>query len=165
MIHALLILAISTAAHAGKLAEGYRSMAWGPHAELPKPPGNCVQNAYPGITWACAHTIGVVNANVFYMYKYGLLYAVSINAEGHAQCTALNDALTAAWGEYVFTNHKDDPGYSYDALIDEHLWSDGTAVAFWQYKKYVHTCAVSLISQPHYKIVSARDAAAGAEAL
>jgi hypothetical protein len=144
---------------AGKLADGYRGLAWGAHETLAQPDGQCQADPEPGAAWACQQTIGDVPVTAGYGYDHGVLYSVLIMAEGYTACSTLMDTLTAAWGRSI-------PQKSYaKGRMDDRIWVDKRTSAVWKWNRYSDKCQVVALHLPSYDAVKAAQATKAKEAI
>jgi len=95
MLSSLLFAYFSTTpALAGKLADGFRGIPYGPSsviAESPLP--GCVSDAAVGVQWQCDTTIGDAQVKVRYMADEGLFYGIFVKAQGYVNSEALISVL------------------------------------------------------------------------
>ncbi len=155
----MIVLMLASLAHGGKLADGYRGLAWGPHDTLAQPEGQCQADPEPGVSWACQQTIGDVPVTVGYGYGEGLLYSVLIMAEGYAACDTLMDTFTAAWGRSI-------PQKEYaKKKLDDRIWTDGRTSAVWSWNRFSERCQVVALHLPSYDVVQAAQVSKAKEAI
>jgi len=155
----MLLLMMMTMAHGGKLAEGYRGLAWGSHETVEQPDGECQADPEPGAAWACQQTIGDVPVTVGYGYEHGMLYSVLIMAEGYNACDTLMDTFTAAWGRSV-------PQKTYaKGKLDDRIWMDGRTSAVWKWNRFSEKCQVVALHLPSYDVVKAAQASKAKEGI
>ncbi len=128
----LLALLASTTAQAGKLAEGFRGLQFGPATVLDQQPlPDCAANPEPGVRWSCNTTVADVPVRAHYMADEGLFHSVMLQAKGAQQLAQLQAALAAAWGA------GRDGGYRLDRL-----WQDGDTVASLSHNGYSYAITV-----------------------
>lgn len=155
----MILLMMMAMAHAGKLADGYRGLAWGPHETLEQPDGQCQADPEPGAAFLCQQNIGEVPVNVGYGYNEGLLYSVLIMANGFTDCDKLMDTFTAAWG-------RSTPQKTYaKGKLDDRIWVDGRTSAVWSWNRYSEKCQVVALHMPSYDAVKAAQASKAQEAV
>ena len=162
-----LALSLFSPAHAGKLADGFRGLAFGPASVLDQPPqpqgcvmGEATTVSATGARWSCAVEINGVTVDATYIIEAGVFYGVQITPpRNFAAAVAVYDALTAAYGVCV-KRDKYATGNMPDCT-----WSDGEARAVWEYNPYSDKSAVSLFDRAVYNTVeAARKSAAEAAA-
>jgi hypothetical protein len=157
----MIMLMLASLAHGGKLADGYRGLAWGIYEQVPKPPGSCIADpdameGIRGVPWYCDQTIGSVPVGVYYMWEHQRLYSVMIKTKGFVQCDTLMDTLIAAWG-------RPSPSASSTGTdkLDGKMWLDTEVGAVWSYNEWMHECNVVLLHRKLYaEVEKARAAAA-----
>lgn len=146
------LMMLASLAHGGKLAEGYRGLAWGAHETLEQPSEQCQADPEPGAAWLCKQTIGEVPVSVGYGYDHGILYSVLIMAEGHTACDTLMDTLTSAWG-------RSTPQRTYaTGKLDDRIWVDKRTSGVWKWNRYAGKCQVVMLHLPSYDEVKAANA-------
>lgn len=130
MFVSMLMLSANTA-EAGKMAEGFRGLPYGPATVLDTAPGeNCAANTEASVRWSCQVRLGEANVEVAYMVQEGLFLGVVIHAEGHSNATAFFDVLVAGYGPGT-------PGNTYDtSRLADRRWQDGNVVGSWDYNKF-----------------------------
>jgi hypothetical protein len=147
MFKFIIPLLLSSAAHAGKLAEGLFGVKWGQTEEFPAPMDGCKHKPMKDAEWGCFKQIGDVRAEVVWGYEYGRVYLVALGAVGYSQCSTLMDTLTSAWGESIPLK-----SYATDKMADRG-WKDGDAFAHWTWNQFSQKCQVGVISIPDKKYV------------
>jgi hypothetical protein len=152
----MIVLMMMATAYGGKLAEGYRGLAWGAHETVEQPDGECMKEAQEGTAWICQQTIGDVPVTVGYGYEHKTLYSVLIMAEGYTACDTLMDTFTAAWGRSI-------PQKEYaKGKLDDRIWMDGRTSAVWSWNRYSEKCQVVALHLPSYDAVKAAQASKAA---
>lgn len=153
------ILALTLAAHAGKLADGVRGVAWGKQAPpAPLAGATCSTKPEPGIPWTCATTVGATPVSISPGYQHGHVYAMLISAKGGTECRALMDTLTAAYGpSRPISDYLTGP-------LDDRAWFDGDVIGTWGHNEFSQRCQFVAVHMPSQDAVKAGDAkkAAGA---
>lgn len=152
---ALLGLLAPTIAAAGKLAEGFRGVPFGPAAILDEPPlPACAADPEPGVRWQCSTTIANVPVQVNYMVDEGLYHAILMQSKGAQNLAQLEAALIAAWGK------GQDGGYRMDRF-----WQDGTTMASISHNSYSYAITVLLQDRAVTTQVEASKALRAAQAV
>lgn len=150
------ILLLSSLASAGKLADGFRGLAYGPASVVenaPLPQG-CVTGGTPldgeGERWVCAVEINGIAVSASYMVDGGYFTGVYISVPSNfAAAAAVYEALSAAYGTCR-------PKYAADrSPFPECTWTDGTARAVWSYNQYSHKTTVTIFDMDVYAKVEA----------
>lgn len=127
----MMLLSVTNTAEAGKLAEGFRGVPYGPASVLDVPPGeNCAANTESGVRWNCQVRLGEANVEVAYMVQEGLFFGLVIHAEGYGNSTAFFDVLVAGYGAGAPANTYD------ETKLADRRWLDGNVVGSWDYNKY-----------------------------
>lgn len=145
---------------AGKLADGFRGVPYGPAEVLTISPGEgCQENPSQGTRWTCPVKLGDASVTAHYLAEEGLFYSVFLEStDGHA----LHDVLSAAYGTCR-------PLHDYDtAALADCAWSDGNAVAIWEYNQFSGKAQVLLfdrVLQAQVKAAAGRRAAEAAKGL
>jgi hypothetical protein len=126
-----MMLLLSSPSLAGKLADGFRGIPYGPASVLDTAPGeSCTAGTQEGARWVCQVQVGEVAVEVAYMVKENLFYGVHTTATGYMSCSAYFDVLSAAYGPGT-------PANTYDkSALADHKWSDGEVIGSWEYNKY-----------------------------
>lgn len=131
-IGAALLASAASVAQAGKLADGFRGLQFGPSTVLDQQPlPECAAQPEPGVRWQCHTTIATVPVRVSYMQDEQLFHSVLIQADGAQNLAQLQAALTAAWGA------GQDGGHRFDRL-----WVDGSRVASLSHNSYSYSIIV-----------------------
>ena len=157
---------MSMSAQAGKLAEGFRGLPFGPAAILENPPqpsgctqGDAISAQSSGMKWVCVVEINGVAVEVNYAVEEGYFYGVQITPP--ANFPAARDvfaALTAAYGPCEQSEAASGP-------LPDCRWVDGSSVATWTYNRFTDKSAVSIFSRAVFSEVdAARKAKANAAA-
>lgn len=142
---------LMSSAQAGKLADGYRGMAWGAYQDIPHPGGQCAENTEPTVRWQCDQTIGEIPVKVSYGYKQGLFYAVIIRTAGYTNCDTLMDTLTIAWG-------PSRPNKTYAAKkLDDRAWVDGPVYAGWEHNQFNDQCQIAIINTVYMDAIKEKE--------
>lgn len=153
------ILALTLTAHAGKLADGVRGVAWGAQPTPAALAGTtCATKPEPGIPWTCTTTVGATPVRVSPGYRHGHVYAMLISAKGDGECRALMDTLVAAYGpSRPISDYLDGP-------LDDRAWFDGDVIGTWGYNQFSRECQFVAVHMPSQDVINAADAkkAAGA---
>lgn len=147
-----LVLATSTA-HAGKLADGFRGIPYGPVGEefLKATEAGCIEAPEPNVLWQCPGTIAEVPVTINYMGAHGLYSGVHITGKGYANKEKLLAVLVQAWGPGL------DGGAKFEAL-----WTARRVLAALEYNRFSHDFAVTAFSKPVTAQIEALDKAAAA---
>jgi len=157
----ILLLLIATQAHAGKLADGFRGLPFGPDTVLTESPiDGCVPDAEAGVRWQCATEIGGVPVTVNYFHEYDLFYSLSIVAKGGYQ-----DAikLRAVFGQ-AYGRGSASKSYGKGGL-DAWSWRDGSVMAGWEWNKYSGEARFTVFDLTLYREKGRREDAAAAESM
>lgn len=127
----LLSMLLLSTALAGKLAEGFRGLPYGPAAVLDVAPGeSCAANTESGVRWNCQVRLGEANVEVAYMVQEGLFFGIVIHATGYVNAAAFFDVLVAGYGAGTPANTYD------DTKLADRRWQDGSVIGSWSYNKY-----------------------------
>ena len=152
LVALLIALAGGGAAHAGKLAEGFRGLPFGDQAALDEEPmPGCTAYPETGFRWVCNTTIGEVPVVVSYAVLEGLFIGVTIRAEGYTHASTLLATLKQAYGPGSRRHDWDT-----DALADRN-WQDGTVAATWEYNEFSKTATVSIFDLAAYAEAEKRE--------
>jgi hypothetical protein len=118
-------------AEAGKLAEGFRGVAYGPESAVTESPlPECVRDVEDRVRWQCDTTIGEAAVQVSYLVDEGMFYGVYMKAKGYANAEALFTVIQEAYGKGMQRHDWDN-----DKLADR-LWKDGSVYGSFDYNKY-----------------------------
>ena len=132
-IIAMAILAMPVPALAGKLADGFRGVPFGPDSVIAAAPlPECHTSTEEGVKWACNTTIGDHSVQVAYMADEGLFYAVMLLGEGYAVAEGLMRIFRSAYGPGSLTksyNTESEP-------LADRIWRDGPVWASWEYNQF-----------------------------
>ena len=144
-----LLLALSSQAQAGKLAEGFRGVTFGfREAFLAPEETGCTANPELAVAWSCEHTIGDVSVSSAYLYQLSYITSVMVTAKGFSDCSKLIDTLEGAYG-------KSKPLKSYaTGRMDARYWADGEMWATYEWNKYSSTCTLGILHNPSVKKVA-----------
>ena len=149
---ALLTLTAS-AAHAGKLAEGFRGLNFGKMDDIPKPDASCAANPEETVRWGCRSKVGDASVNLAYFYQYGWFTSVLITGDTYGDCKALRDVLVQAYGTPRATK-------SYGSATDMNSdvnWRDGDNLAAWSFNQFSDKCQVLVWSDTAYRHTKAAE--------
>lgn len=161
------MLLLVAAAYAGKLADGFRGLPFGPSdvLESPPQPQGCVMGEArtvleKGVRWSCVAEINGVAARVSYIIESGWYYGVQITPpEDFAAARAVHEALTAAYGPCAKNEQ-----YATGPLPDCR-WNDSDTTAAWTYNQFNDQSAVSIFNKSVFaKVDAARKTKAAAAA-
>lgn len=160
-----IVIALFSSAHAGKLAEGFRGIPFGPDAVLNNPPQpqGCVPGeaaaAGSGSRWICVVEINGVAVQAAYIVEAGWFYGVQITPPADfSAAQAVRDALGAAYGACVRGQYTTGP-------LPDCTWGDGTARAAWSYNQFSDASSVSIFDFAVFaKVEAARKTKAAAAA-
>lgn len=126
----LFSLVLSTAS-AGKLAEGFRGVPYGPATALDVAPGDsCASSTEVGVRWLCQVHLGEAEVQVAYMVKEGLFYGLVMRANEYTNASAFFDVLVAGYGPGSPENTYD------DSRLADRMWRDGSVIGSWGYNKF-----------------------------
>lgn len=160
-----LVLASTPEAFAGKLAEGFRGLAFGTALDTPPetaPEAACVSNPEPGIRWSCSVEIGGVPLQAHYGTSYGRHYTTLLQGKlDYAQATTLLDVLKAGWG----TPRPMDSWVQKPAVDDKQFWMDGDIMAMWDRNQFSGETTLAVMSMTEVRQKEAADKAAAAAAV
>lgn len=160
------MLFLMAAAYAGKLADGFRGLPFGPSAVLESPPQpqGCVLGEArtvldKGVRWSCVVEINGVAARVAYIIEGGWYYGVQITPpEDFTAARAVHEALTAAYGACVKGQYATGP-------LPDCRWNDLDTTAAWTYNEFSDQSSVSIFNKSVFaKVDAARKAKAAAAA-
>lgn len=157
----MLFMLTLISAHAGKLADGFRGVPFGPAAVLTGAPGQrCATTSDPEVRWECVYTLGEVEVKATYIVYDDLFYGVSVTpvTQTFGNALALRNVLEAAYGMCVPKVKGD------TSVLPDCTWRDGTAVALWEYNRYSDRSSLVLFDMVVHQQVEARQAAKAAEA-
>lgn len=122
---------LTPSAFAGKLAEGFRGIPYGPASVLDVAPGEgCAANTEMSVRWMCTVQLGEASVQVAYMVQEGLFFGVVIHATGYGNASAFFDVLTAGYGAGTAANTYD------SSRLADRRWQDGNASGSWDYNKF-----------------------------
>lgn len=148
-----LALSLSSPAHAGKLADGFRGLAFGPASVLDQPPQP--QGCIAGETttrWLCVVEINGVATEVAYIAAEGWFYSVQIQPpRNYMAAAAVFAALTAAYGPCAKDQYA-------SGVLPKCSWtdgSDGQARALWDYNRFSEESTVTIFHRDVYGNVEA----------
>jgi hypothetical protein len=126
----LLMMMLSNAM-AGKLAEGFRGLPYGPASVLDTAPGeSCANTGEAGVRWVCLMRLGEASVEVSYMVQEGLFCGILIRSAGYSNATAFFDVLLAGYGVGTPANTYD------ESRMADRRWQDGDVIGSWEYNKY-----------------------------
>lgn len=139
----ILLLAFSTQAHAGKLADGFRGLPFGDVSMLSVAPlPGCQPDPEPNVRWLCDTEVGGVPVTVTYIVQEGIFYGVGIFVTGTTNARALRLVFTQAYG----TGRKI---HDYDTSdLADWLWTDSTVVAGWQFNQFTEEGLLVMYDKP-----------------
>lgn len=153
------IIAITLSAHAGKLAEGFRGLSFGPADVLSEAPmDGCLANTEVGVRWSCPTTIGGVPVTANYMVQTDVFVSVLINVEGYANATKYRAVLEAAYGP-----GRPQKPYAKGGM-DDWAWQDGSVYATFSYNRFTDRVTSIIFDMTKADEAKARAAKAAAEA-
>lgn len=157
----LLALALSMPADAGKLAEGFRDIPYGPAAALDNPPDPaCTSSTEEDVLWKCPAEIGGVPVTVGYMVAHGLFYGVGIAFQhGSAEAVAFRAVLEAAYGPGAPQNR-----YATGSM-DDWSWRDEQVVGSFDYNQFNHSVVFVAFDLTLYQQVQAAQKVEAAKAV
>ena len=155
------IFILTLAADAGKLADGFRGIPFGPAAVMDTAPlPGCRPDSEPGFKWACATEVGGVPVTVSYGVEHGLYYATAIWFKlGYTEAATFRGVLTAAYGKGAPA--KD---YMRDGM-DDWVWRDGSVSARFTYNQFSHLVSFFIMDIDLYKQVEAAKAIEAKQAI
>lgn len=141
----LILPEILNPALAGKLAEGFRGLGYGPAEILKDPPSpqGCSPGDAPlegeGSRWDCRVEINGVVVLVSYMVDSGYFYGVHLTPPANfSAAAAVYEALTAAYGTCT-------KKFEYDTEpLADCTWKDNAARAVWSYNQFSGTSSVAI---------------------
>ena len=149
-----LVLNVATA---GKLAEGYRGIPFGPENVLQNPPSEvCAYLPHPGVKWDCNQTIAGVNVTTTYSVEEGIFFMVGINVSTYTDSSNVMDVLLAAWGPGM----KLKPYQT--GVLPEWVWKDGDVMAKFTYNQVSGTGLIVIFDKVKLAEVDAKKAAKAA---
>lgn len=157
---------MSMSAQAGKLAEGFRGIPFGPATVLENPPqpsgcrqGDAVSTQAKGVRWVCPVEINGVGVEANYAVEEGYYYGVQITPPANfAAARDVLAALTAAYGTCEQSQVASGP-------LPDCRWVDGSAVAAWTYNRFTERSSISIFDRAVFSEVdAARKAKANAAA-
>lgn len=129
-----LSLILLATASAGKLADGFRGVAYGPASALNTAPGeSCATSLDSTVRWVCPTRLGEASVKVSYVVKEGLFFSVIIDADGYLNSAALLNVILAAYGPGTFAHSYD------DSHMADRFWRDGNVVGGWKFNQYSDT--------------------------
>ena len=149
----MLLVALTLSAYAGKLADGFRGVPFGPDsilASAPMPEGctEVVGSGEKGIRWECATTINDASVNVYYFVEAGWFYSVRIDpAKQFTQASLVREAMLSAWGPCM-AKYPSDP-------MMECTWIDGKSKALWEYNRFNQESSVTMMDVATFDRVKA----------
>lgn len=127
---------------AGKLAEGYRGIPFGPQAVLDNPPSEaCAYLPHPGVKWDCNQTIGGVNVTTSYSVEEGIFYGVGINVSTYSDSSTVMDVLKAAYGPGMKLKQYQ------TGVLPEWMWKDGDVIATFSYNQITSTALIVIFNR------------------
>ena len=158
MLTALLLAAVTTA-DAGDLQAGWRGVPFGPVEVLDVKPGDdCEDSPEDGIRWRCRRVVGVAVTVETYFVDGPDFTSVAIGATGYGDCSALLDALNAAWGGYKPKEYSTGP-------LADGFWGIGRRVsAMWQWNRFSGECFALALDNEAQKRSKERDRVKAAKA-
>ncbi len=136
-------------AHAGKLNDGFRGIAWGAHETFPAPGDNCRANPEPAVAWVCDQTIGDIPVTISYLYQNKLFSSAFVRTKGFSACSGLMDVLSAAYG-----TSKPLKDFA-TAALDDRYWTDNEVWGSWDYNKFSGECTFAALHNPSIKSIEA----------
>ena len=160
------MLLLVAAAYAGKLADGFRGLPFGPSdvLESPPQPQGCVMGEARtvlerGVRWSCAVEINGVAVQAAYIIEAGWFYGVQITPpDDFSAAHAVREALTAAYGTCVKDQYATGP-------LPDCRWNDADTTATWSYNQFNDQSAISIFNKSVFaKVDAARKAKAASAA-
>ena len=133
------ILILTLAAHAGKLAEGFRGVPFGDEATIETAPlGTCIAGDEAGVKWVCPTEVGGVAVLAAYMVGEELFYGVVLTPieQSFTAAAGLRDVCTAAYGAGRKKNEYD------SSSLPDWRWVDGSVYAVFSYNQYSNVSSV-----------------------
>jgi hypothetical protein len=128
----LVSLVLPATADAGKLAEGFRGVPFGPADPVltAAPMEGCARDTEIGVRWDCPTTIGGVAVHVAYIAQEGLFPSLVVYGSGYTDAATLFPVLKASYGEGSKLHDWD------DSLLADWHWRDGDVVGMWDYNQF-----------------------------
>lgn len=161
-----IVIVLFSSAHAGKLAEGFRGLKFGPASVLDKPPqpqgcvrGDAGSPQGKGTAWDCVVEINGVAVEAGYIVESGWFYGVQITVpDNFLAARAVREALGAAYGTCVTKEYA-------SGVLPDCTWTEGTSKAVWSYNQFSDASSVSIFDFATFaNVEAARKAAAAAAA-
>jgi hypothetical protein len=149
-VFALMYPAFSaSAAHAAKLADGFRGIPFGVLPE--KPPFDTCVSQEKG--YVCRFDLGEVkDVSLIMLNTENIYYGYLVAVQGRSRCGDLKRILDAAWGRPVVLRD-----YPEDPVKADVAWDEGAVVGLWNYNRITDECTATVVSRDHtYKVEKAK---------
>lgn len=145
MLMMLFVMLLPATAEAGKLADGFRGVAYGDASAIDTPPiEGCVTAQEAGARWMCQTTIGDASVTVMYMVDEGLFTGIFVRSSGYTNASALFDSLRAAYGGGRKKNAYD------SSSLPDWTWSDGSVIGAFEFNRFSNEATFLTVHLPSY---------------